>query len=380
MTEVFIIGEKEDVFVLFSRALANVPVNLTWVGNIDVAEKQFVNEKPDFVFFVAKKLPLLHNWISRYKSFKLNIPFVCFIPKIGWEKRELIWMAKAAQVIELPKLNKEFVKIIESVILPKNVTQIDSNEMTGNLNVFDVIDLIINFEEGKKNGIVELKRQHKIGQLHFNKGKLVNAIYGNKDPQKALTILSTWKTGTFSVNHDNTHHSVQLKLDNKQAIEECQKYRQLQEELVYSLPDQSIVFTAAPWLNYEELQHETRLGLLFFKNGDTLANFFNEQDDVGIQLLENVHSWIKTKKLLQNKEYKYQLYLIKKRQGKSAVRKMLDKILAKEEQPEIWKMEEGDIKDTSLEKELVEASKKKAHKFTDYKYLQNFKEILEKSI
>ena len=112
MTEVFIIGETEEVFVLFSRALAQTPVNLSWVGNIDKAEKQFINEKPDFVFFVAKKLTLLHNWLSRFKSFKLDIPFVCFIPKVGWERRELIWMAKAAQVIELPKLTKEFVQII----------------------------------------------------------------------------------------------------------------------------------------------------------------------------------------------------------------------------------------------------------------------------
>ena len=107
MKEVFIISEKEEVFVLFSRALAHMPVHFSWVGNIDQAEKQFINEKPDFIFFAVRKLTLLNNWISRYKSFKLNIPFICFVSKVGWEKRELLWMAGAAQVIELPKLRKE---------------------------------------------------------------------------------------------------------------------------------------------------------------------------------------------------------------------------------------------------------------------------------
>ena len=154
MKEIFIVSENEDIFTMFSNALSYLPVHFSWVGDMDDAEKQFRSEKPDLVFFAVRKLTLLHNWIARYKSFKMKIPFICFISKIGWEKRELLWMAGAAEVIELPKIEKEFKQILESILLPKETTT-SSDDLSGHLSVFNVMDLIHTFQDGKKNGTIE---------------------------------------------------------------------------------------------------------------------------------------------------------------------------------------------------------------------------------
>ena len=58
----------------------------------------------------------------------MKIPFICFISKIGWEKRELLWMAGAAEVIELPKIEKEF-------SFTKGVTDVDANIKTKQVTI-----------------------------------------------------------------------------------------------------------------------------------------------------------------------------------------------------------------------------------------------------
>lgn len=372
MKEVFIVSENEDIFSMFSKALSYMPVHFSWVGDMDSAEKQFRNEKPDFVFFAVHKLTLIHNWVAHYKSFKLKIPFLCFTPKIGWEKRELLWMAGAAEVIELPKLNKEFKQIVESVLLPSGDDS-EANKLSGRLSLLNVINLIRIFEEGKKNGIVELVSKNRSGQLQFYKGNLVNAVYNSMDPLSAVLTMSLWGDGVYTIFLDKVRHDHRIKLDNKQVIKECQDLILSREKLLSSLPDKEIVLYAAPLLDYEEVSAKVRKNLLFFKFGKSINDFIENDSEGTLDFLKEIDGCIHKKELIEKEEYQKQQIQIQEQKNKSSVKKIISKIFSKK---------------TAIKNPTVKSEKtisktfgvdvgKKPHLFDRYVALKEFADILE---
>lgn len=374
MKEVFIVSENEEIFSMFAANLSYLPVHFSWVGDMDNAEKQFRSEKPDFVFFAVKKLTLLNNWLARYKSFKLKIPYLCFVSNIGWERRELLWMAGAAEVIELPKLKKEFIQIVESVLVPKN-NEVEPDFLSGNLNIFNVIDLIKTFEEGNKNGIIELKNRNRVGQLQFNKGNLVHAVYNSKDPLEAVLSMSIWNEGIFSVKPDNVRHSQLIKLNNQQIIKECQDYIVEREKLISMMPDTDLVFYALPTLDYEELSPLARKNLLFFKNGKNLKEFFEQDEDGSLKLLKELKSWFDKNWLVDKLVYKKKQLLLKEQQNASAMKKIFAKVFSKKEE-EITTENEIPAEEMSVEKNLVFSSQKKSNLFQNFELIKEFEEAL----
>ncbi len=379
MREVFVICENRDVFSIFSDNLNHLPIHLSWAGDMDAAEGQLRTEKPDFVFFAVRRVTILHNWIARYKKFKLDIPFLCFTPRISWEKRELLWMAGAADIIQLPMIRNEFHKIIETLMVARTAGRKQESDLSGSLNVFNVIDLIQTFEDGRKNGSVELKHQEKRGEIQFNRGKVVNARLDNKDPLEAILAMATWMSGAFKVNLDNMRHNERILLDNQQVIKECQNHLQKREKLLQSLPDRNVVFYAAPLLDYEEIGPAARKNLLFFKEGKTLMSFIEQNADGSLRMLEDLETWIDKKWLVQRMDYKDQLALLKERENTSPIRKVVNKLFARSSEVERHMRGQNAAKgetEESLQEEVQ--LKRKPHLFEDLTLLHDFRQRLEK--
>ncbi|KAA3611335.1 MAG: DUF4388 domain-containing protein [Calditrichaeota bacterium] len=372
MKEVFIVSESEDIFSMFSGALSYLPVHFSWVGDMDVAEKQFRNEKPDFVFFAVNKLTLLHNWVARYKSFKLKTPFLCFISKIGWEKRELLWMAGAAEVIELPKLNKEFRQIVESILVSSTEENADSG-LSGSLSLMNVINLIQTFQDGKKNGIIELISKNRVGQLQFYKGKLVNAQFKSQKPLDAVLAMSLWREGVYTISLDKTRHAHKLKLENEEIIKECQNHILAREKLLNSLPDREVVFYASPLLDYEKISAADRKSLLFFKFGKSLNGFLEKNSEGSLEFLKGIDNWVENGSLIEKEEYQKQQLKIKEQKNQSGVKKIIDKIFSKKVTDE----EQSSKTQKTVKNIIKENSHKKSHLFDRYEVLAEFGRILE---
>jgi Domain of unknown function (DUF4388) len=372
MKEVFIVSENEDIFTMFSKTLSYLPVHFSWVGDMDNAEKQFRTEKPDFVFFAVYKLTLLHNWVARYKSFKLRIPFLCFISKIGWEKRELLWMAGAAEVIELPKLKKEFKQIVETVLV-SSIDEDNDAKLSGSLNLLNVINLIQTFEDGKKNGVIELISKNRMGQLQFYKGKLVNAIYNNSDPIEAVLAMSLWRDGLYTVTYDKIRHNHRIKLDNRQVIKECQDHILNHEKILSALPDKETVLYASPTIDYEELGAKDRANLLYFKFGKSINEFIENDSDGMLAFLKEIDSWIDKGALVGKEEFQAQQLKIKEEKNKSGVKKLFGKIFSKKEESQ--SPAPGMIKKNKDSGE--DYSEKKVYMFDRFNLLAEYAEILE---
>jgi hypothetical protein len=241
------------------------------------------------------------------------------------------------------------------------------------------MDLIHTFQDGKKNGTIELKCKNWVGQLQFNKGALVNAIYANKEPMDAVLTMSAWTDGIFRASLDNVRHNHKIKLDNQQIIEECQKHLIKREKLLASLPDPSQDYYAAPLLDYEELPHAVRKNLLAFKQGCTISDFIDQDAEGSLKLLEDVKSWVKKEWLIEKPAFKEQQMIIKQRERESGVMKMFSKIFSKEPEMTQRKVLKEEKEETSFEDEM-KSSQKRSHLFNDYDYLRQFSKILEDSI
>ncbi len=330
MKEVFVVCESEEIFSLFSKNLSTLPIHFNLINNIDDAVNQVRSEKPDYIFFAHQTVTKLHNWVARFKSLKSEIPFACFTSKLDWEKRELIWMAGAAEVVELPKLRKEFLKIIETLLV--NDTDYSQNkELTGNLSVFSVMDLIQTFEDSNKNGTVEIKQDQRIAELQFNKGQIVNARLGSLNPWQSLFSITGWNQGTFVVKQDRIRHPERFKKENQEIIRECQNYLIKREDAIKKLPDKTQVFYAALNLNYEEINPATRTHILFFKDGNSLENFFIEHPDSSVDFIENMQNWFKKKWLVGKTEFKIQQKKIHDDQNMPLIKKMMKNLFSSKE-------------------------------------------------
>lgn len=371
MKEVFVVGQNEEIFGMFAKSLAYLPVHFSWMGHMDTAEAKLKNEKPDFIFFAAHNVSIINNWIARYKSYRLNIPFICFIPKTLWEKRELLWMAGAAGVIELPKLNKEFKQILETVLIPQSDKDTRKKGLSGNLNFFNITDLIKMCEEGKRNGAIELISRNRIANLQFNKGKLVNAAYRDFDPLDAVLHMSLWKEGSYSIHLDNVQHIQKIKLENSQIINECQNYIIEQDKAMAELPELDRVFYAAPLINYEEIAPDARKKLLFFKLGKSLEEFLDENDDLTPKQLYDVKIWVRQKGLIDKKEYNAQKKYIKDMESTSKVKILFNKVFAKNKAEKSF----GDIvleNSKDINNYNKGETKIQAYQFKDMAYLNQF--------
>lgn len=379
MKEVFIISENEEIFLMIANSLSYLPVHFSWVGDMENAENQFKSEKPDLVFFAVKKITLLHNWIARFKSFKLRIPFTCFVSKISWDKRELLWMSGASQVIVLPKLKKEFGQIMESILLDQETNKSD-DDLNGHLSVFSILDLIQTFEDGKKNGILEIKSKNKVGQIYFTRGELVNASYGQNDPLQSVLIMSTWRDGVFRAKLDKVPHKDKLKIGNGQIVQECQKYLIERDKLIQALPNRDTELYSAPLLDYEDMGFLERKYILFFKKGNTIHEFINQEEEGTLKILKEVKKWLKNNWLVPKNIYKEQNNQLREQENASGVMKVFNKMFSK--QPKLIKtnISATDDIDSLLDGNELVSGEKRKYLFTDMAYLKEFIGVLEKNI
>lgn len=379
MKDVVVISEDQRVYRMFSSALAHLPVHFTWLGNIDEAAGVLRTERPDFVFFAVRNIVLMNNWLGRYKGFKLKIPFICFTSYQSWERRELLWMAGAAEVVELPRLKKEFLIIIEN-IFSRRSGPTDKKEMTGSLSVFNVIDLIQTFEDSHKNGIIHLRSCGNEAEMLFNKGRLVNVHFGSRDPLDAVRVMSVWQEGDFTIKMDKVRHAEMIKLENQQVILECQNYLMKREKIIHSLREKDLVYYAAPMLDFEQIGPMARKYILFFKDGKTITDFIEYSIDAPLRILSDIERWLKKNWLLKKTQYKEQLYLLKKNENRSAVSKLLQRVFSKENDKVNISYSTDIPEETARDDEgFILKKEQKDYYFSNTELLDTFIEQLEKS-
>jgi hypothetical protein len=377
MQDVFIVCTEEEQFNLFYGNFRHLPIHFSWAQNLDSAFEYFELEHPGFVFLISNDIEQLQEWVERYNNKKINIPFLCFIAYSFKEKSKQLWDAGAIDIIFLPMNIKELEYILNTlVILGQKNKSPDMDLVEGRLEDFNLVHLIQTFEDGKKSGILILEDGIKKGEVEFRDGNLVNAVYSNRDPLEAVTIMSAWNKGQFRAKQGKSTRRKRIALANQQIIMECLNYISLQEKLLKNMPKKNKKLYPSPEINFEELSPRDRNQLLAFKDGNTLEGIMDMFTGNLNQLFRKMEKWIDKKWLVEKSEYDNILKKINDEENKSSFSRMIEKMFEKSKPG--GRKEEFEAKYSYLEKtDVVQAVNRKKNQFKDYRKLGDFMKLME---
>jgi hypothetical protein len=379
MQDVFIVSTEEEQFNLFYGNFRHLPIHFSWAKDIDSALKYFELEHPAFVFLISDDIDMLLNWVEKYNNNKIKIPFLCFTGYTHKEKSKDLWAAGAIDIIFLPMNIKELEYTLKTLVISIEVDKSPGLDIAeGRLEDFNLIHLIQTFDEGKKSGILLMEDGIKKGEVEFLDGQVVNAVYSNRDPLEAVTIMSAWKKGQFKAKQGKPTRRKRIALVNQQIIMECLNYISIQEKLIKSLPTKNEMLFPSPLINFEELSPRDRNQLLSFKDGNTLEGVMEMFTGNLNQLLRKMDKWIEKKWLVRKNEYGAILKKMKDEENKSSFKKMIEKmfeITKSSDEPKFFEAKYSYLERT----DIVQTVTKKNNQFKNFERVGEFLKLVEES-
>ena len=379
MQDVFIVSTEEEQFNLFYGNFRHLPIHFSWAKDIDSALKYFELEHPAFVFLICDDIDMLLNWVEKYNNNKIKIPFLCFTGYTHKEKSKDLWAAGAIDIIFLPMNIKELEYTLKTLVISIEVDKSPGLDIAeGRLEDFNLIHLIQTFDEGKKSGILLMEDGIKKGEVEFLDGQVVNAVYSNRDPLEAVTIMSAWKKGQFKAKQGKPTRRKRIALVNQQIIMECLNYISIQEKLIKSLPTKNEMLFPSPLINFEELSPRDRNQLLSFKDGNTLEGVMEMFTGNLNQLLRKMDKWIEKKWLVRKNEYDAILKKMKDEENKSSFKKMIEKmfeITKSSDEPKFFEAKYSYLERT----DIVQTVTKKNNQFKNFERVGEFLKLVEES-
>ena len=379
MQDVFIVSTEEEQFNLFYGNFRHLPIHFSWAKDIDSALKYFELEHPAFVFLISDDIDMLLNWVEKYNNNKIKIPFLCFTGYTHKEKSKDLWAAGAIDIIFLPMNIKELEYTLKTLVISIEVDKSPGLDIAeGRLEDFNLIHLIQTFDEGKKSGILLMEDGIKKGEVEFLDGQVVNAVYSNRDPLEAVTIMSAWKKGQFKAKQGKPTRRKRIALVNQQIIMECLNYISIQEKLIKSLPTKNEMLFPSPLINFEELSPRDRNQLLSFKDGNTLEGVMEMFTGNLNQLLRKMDKWIEKKWLVRKNEYDAILKKMKDEENKSSFKKMIEKmfeITKSSDEPKFFEAKYSYLERT----DIVQTVTKKNNQFKNFERVGEFLKLVEES-
>ncbi|MEJ2542489.1 MAG: DUF4388 domain-containing protein [Calditrichaceae bacterium] len=379
MQDVFIVSTEEEQFNLFYGNFRHLPIHFSWAKDLDSAIKYLELENPAFVFLISDDIDLLLNWVEKYNHLKIKIPFLCFTGYTHTKQSKELWAAGAIDIIFLPMNIKELEYTLKTLVIAIEVDKTPGLDIVeGRLEDFNLVHLIQTFEEGKKSGILLMEDGIKKGEVEFLNGQVVNAVYSNRDPLEAVTIMSAWKKGHFKAKQGKPTRRKRIALANQQVIMECLNYISIQEKLLNSLPTKNKMLFPSPLINFEELSPRDRNQLLSFKDGNTLEGVMEMFTGNLNQLLRKMDKWSEKKWLVEKTEYNAILKKMDAEENKSSFKRMLEKMFEKAKPSN----DAGNFeaKYSYLEKtDVVQTVTKKSSQFKNYKRVGEFLNLVEEA-
>ena len=379
MQDVFIVSTEEEQFNLFYGNFRHLPIHFSWARDLDSALKYLELEHPAFVFLVSDDIDLLLNWVEKYNHLEIKIPFLCFTGYSHKEQSKELWAAGAIDIIFLPMNIKELEYTLKTLVIAIEVDKTPGLDIVeGRLEDFNLVHLIQTFEEGKKSGLLLMEDGIKKGEIEFHNGQVVNAVYSNRDPLEAVTIMSAWKKGHFKAKQGKPTRRKRIALANQQIIMECLNYISMQEKMLSALPTKDKMLYPSPLINFEELSPRDRNQLLSFKDGNTLEGVMEMFTGNLNQLLRKMDKWTEKKWLIDKTEYDSVLKKMDAEENKSSFKKMIGKMFEKAKSPDDTGHFEA--KYSYLEKtDVVQTVTKKKGQFKNFKRVGEFLNLVEET-
>ncbi|HHJ53091.1 MAG TPA: DUF4388 domain-containing protein, partial [Caldithrix abyssi] len=192
MNTIFIVSGEKKYFNLFAANFGHLPIHFAWAKNMDEVLNYADVEQPEYLFFICRDLEKLTEMITEYRRQPIAVPFVCFTGDLDYTDRSMLWQSGAIDIISLPINRKELEYVLKSFLIAEEDTAAPEEHLSGRLEDFSLIELIHTFQNSGKSGRLVLENGTRRGEVEFNKGKVVNAVYPNCEALEAVTVMATW--------------------------------------------------------------------------------------------------------------------------------------------------------------------------------------------
>ena len=374
MKDVFVISEKQEMFNLFNNVLGRLPIHLSWAKNMEDALDSFPQEKPSLVFIVNEDEIMLTDWVEKFNTSGIRIPFVCFTRPLSWAKLKMIWDKGAIEVIRLPMHKKELEFVVKTIVSERDAAEMPRDKAQGKLDDVNLIELIQYFEDGNKSGVLHLMNGIQTGYIEFTKGKICNARLDEREPLEAIEVMATWFSGQYRMIFEGKKYHNQIKVDNRQIIIDCLNHINEQQQLLSQLPDKNTLLFTNPDVDYEESAPSSRKILLLFKDGLTIKEFLNKYAGKTIPILRKLQKWLEESMLLTKDVYDKKRSISGKMGESGGLKKIVSKVFSKEEEHKSL------ISSGPIEETVIDTINKRPHLFNDFNMLQSFLADLEEKV
>lgn len=372
MKDILIVSDNQDHFNILNNQLGHTSIHFSWGGELSEALKFAPVENPAYILFMDENPRILSEWLDDYNQSDVKIPFICCSRRMSAEERRLLWDKGAKDILQFPVNRKELEHVLHSLVKNVGDSSAESDEMRGNLQDFNLIDLIQTFQDGQKNGVLHLQKATQKGRIEFNKGKMVNARLARREPMESLEVMATWFSGQFWTRLDRKKHTSKIELSNQEIIIECLSHVNKQQQLLNELPNGSQVLYASPKLDYEEIGPTNRNILLLFKDGYSINKFLEQYTDKTTPVLEKIKKWIKEDWLLDQEQLGSSTYRKKDKQKSGGLFGMMTKVFTKDHGDKAKRIKTDNKEPENVDEAALLAMAKVPHLFNNIGLLEEF--------
>jgi len=240
------------------------------------------------------------NGLELIKTLKLDpvksqIPFLFLSAKISVHDRVKGLDLGADDYICKPFMMEELLARVKSRLRINNELQIarrSEGELSGDLSIFPVIDLIQILKLEKKTGEIRVMDKTLKAEIRINSGEIVDVSYGDYSGLKAFRSIIAIQKGRFSFLSSETMFEEKIKLNTQELIVESA--RQLDEFrfAISKIPPLDQIYETNQPILLKDLSADNKTVLDLFDGRQKLENIIKNSPIVDVETVRSIRHLI----------------------------------------------------------------------------------------
>ena len=240
-----------------------------------------------------------------------------------------------ANLIQIPLSKIEFFLQLNQIAdsVQETSVGIGGQQWQGNLEEFNLIDLIQMVETSHKDADLEISYQGQTAHVYFRRGKVIKAKLRDLESLATLFKLLGLKKGEFTVRFTRVDFPDSLDMNHNELLIELFQNLKAQDEYLRLIPDSCNEFAASSSPDKKEM-NDLKLYLLGqCKSSKTLFDLIFASDADNLDLLKNMNELIRDGYLVPYKEQEKQEKKIVQKGGINRLFHSISQLFGKKEVP-----------------------------------------------
>jgi hypothetical protein len=307
VTDGLIISKDKTIFDEFNLNISSEVCNFEYANSVESAQEILELESLDFLLIADKNVDTIKASLEKFSKVpEFNkIPVICCTSHSSWEQRKILWQSGVKDIIDLP-LAKEEIKLYLNHFIT-GISKIDrvlqTEGMQGNLDDYNLVDLVQNLEKNKKTGILRLNKGEDEGRIWFYKGNIYEAKFRTLENLDAVYKLITWMHGEFAISFVDEEYEQKIETGNQQILLEAIQRLDQRNKILDTITDINVTLLISPQADMDQMDSNDGKYLKFFHGGKSSAVYLDTFDTDDLVLLEKLQAFMKSKFLMTREQF-----------------------------------------------------------------------------